>query len=78
MINYTLDGETDGAPQLLLFTKADLEDLEEEDCQDKLSRASFTCKPRVDYSPYMSLLEEVVGFSHVIVMHNHKTGLPVI
>lgn len=25
-INYTLDGETDGTPQLLLFTKADLED----------------------------------------------------
>lgn len=42
LINYTLDGETGGAPQLLLFTKADLEDLEEEDCQDKLSRASFT------------------------------------
>lgn len=42
LINYTLDGEMGGAPQLLLFTKADLEDLEEEDCQDKLSRASFT------------------------------------
>lgn len=42
LINYTLEGETGGFPQLLLFTKADLEDLEEEDCQDKLSRASFT------------------------------------
>lgn len=42
LINYTLEGETDGAPQLLLFTKADLEDLEGEDCQGKLSRASFT------------------------------------
>lgn len=42
LINYTLEGETDGAPQLLLFTKADLEDLEGEDCQEKLSRASFT------------------------------------
>lgn len=76
MINYTLDGETGGVPQLLLFTKADLEDLEGRTV--RTNSAEPPSLVRVDYSPYMSLLEEVVGFSHVIVMHNHKTGLPVI
>nr|XP_022345951.1 integral membrane protein GPR180-like isoform X1 [Crassostrea virginica] len=45
LINFTLEGNTDGNPlQLFLYTPEDLEGLEEEDCQGKLSRASFTYK----------------------------------
>ncbi|XP_061165730.1 integral membrane protein GPR180-like [Saccostrea echinata] len=50
LINYTLEAEEgtleEFKPQLLLFTKQDLEDLEEEDCSEKLSRASFTFELR--------------------------------